>query len=78
MVTTSMCVCTGVSKNSRFSTVYVHKESNLTWPDSILAQDVYRLQCKYLAKALTMAVMLHSYLYIYVLNYLAYPAHNCL
>ena len=31
MVTTCTCICTGVSKNSRFSAIYVHKikESSL-------------------------------------------------
>ena len=35
MVTTCTCICTGVSKNSRFSTVYVHKESSLIWLDPV-------------------------------------------
>ena len=41
-----------------------------------LAQGIYRLQYKHPAKALSMVIMLHSYLY--VLNYLAGPAYNCL
>ena len=72
MVTIGMCICTGVSKNSRFSTVYVRKEYSLVWLDPFLAQGVYRLQYKHLAKALSMIIMLCSYLYD-VLNYLAGP-----
>ena len=41
-VTMCTCVCAGVSKN--FS---------LVWPDPFLAQGVYRLQYKHLAKALS-------------------------
>ena len=40
MVTTCTCICTEVSKNSRFSPVYVHKESSLVWPDPFLVQGV--------------------------------------
>ena len=36
-------VAKGVSKNSRFSIVYVHKESSLIWSDPFLVQDIYRL-----------------------------------
>ena len=74
MIATGTCICTEVSKNSRFSTVYVHKETNLVWPDPLIVQGVYRLQYKHPAQALSMLIMLHSYLY--VLNYLAGSAHN--
>ena len=76
MVTTCTCICTRVSKNSRFQAVYVHKKSSLIWQDPFLAQGVYCLRYKHLAKALSMVIMLRSYLY--VLNYLAGPAHNCM
>ena len=76
MVTTWTCICTGVFKNSRFSAIYAHKESSLLWPDPFLAQGVYRLQYKHPAKALSMVIMLRSYLY--VLNYLAGLTHNCM
>ena len=33
MVTTCTCICIGVSKNSRFFTVYVYKESSFVWPN---------------------------------------------
>ena len=49
MVTTCTCICTGVTKNSRFSNV--HKESSLVWLDPFLAQSVYYLQYKHLAVA---------------------------
>ena len=52
------CICTEVSKNSRFSTVYVHKESSLVWLDPFLARGVYRLQYKHPAKAPSMVIML--------------------
>ena len=76
MVTTCTCICTGVSINSRFSKAYtyVHKKSSLVWPDSFLAQGVYRLQYQHPAKALSVVVMLCSYLY--VLDYLTGLAHN--
>ena len=78
MVTTCTCVCTGVSITLRFSKAYtyVHKESSLIWPNSFLAQGVYHLQYQHPAKALSMVVRLHSYLY--VLNYLTGLAHNCM
>ena len=76
MVTTCTCICTGASKNSRFFTVYVYKESSFVRPNSFLAQGVYRLQYKHPAKTLSMVIMLCSYLY--VLNYLSGPAHNCM
>ena len=44
---------------------------SLVWLDPFLAQGVYCLQYKHLAKALSMGIMLCSYLY--VLNYLAGP-----
>ena len=37
------CICTRVSKNSGFSTVYMYKESSLVWPDPFLVQGIYRL-----------------------------------
>ena len=61
---------------SRFFAVYVHKESSLVWPGPFIAQDVYRLQYMHPAMALSMVIILCSYLY--VLNYLAGPAHNCM
>ena len=73
MITTCTCICTGLSKNSRFS---AHKESSLIWLDHFLVQGIYHLQYKHPAKALSMDVMLHSYLY--VLNYLAGPTQNCM
>ena len=76
MATTCTCICTGVSRNSRFSAVYVHKESSLIWLDPFLVQGVYRLQYKHPAKALSMIGMLRSYLN--VLNYVAGLAHNCM
>ena len=78
MLTTCTCICTGVPKNSRFSAVYVHKEPSLVWPDPFLVQGVYHLQYTHPAKALSMVIMLRSYVYLYVLNYLAGPAHNCM
>ena len=57
----------------RFSVVHVHKESSLVWPDSFIAQGVYHLQYKHPTKALSMVIMLHSYLYV-----LAGLAHNCM
>ena len=59
MITTcmSLCICTGVSKNSRSSTIYVHKKTSLIWPDPFLVQGVYHLQYKHLAnKPLSMVV----------------------
>ena len=76
MVTTCTCICTGVSKNSRFSTVYVYKEPSFVWPNPFLAQGVYHLQYKHPAKTLSIVVMLCSYLY--VLIYLSGPAHSCM
>ena len=76
MVTMCMCRCTEVSKNSRISAVYVHKESSLVHLGPFLAQGVHYLQYKHPAKALSTIVVLHSYLY--VLNNLAGPAHNCM
>ena len=79
MVTTYTCIFTGVSKNSpQYSYVHKIKESSLVWPESFLVQGIYRLWYKYSAKAgtLYMVIMLCSYLY--VLNYLAGPAHNCM
>ena len=69
MITMCTCICTRVSKKSRFFAVYVHKESILLWPDLFLAQDIYHLQYKHPSRALSMVVMLHGYLY--VLNYQA-------
>ena len=43
MVTTCTCICTGVSKNSRSSIVYVHNESGLAWPDLFLEQAINHL-----------------------------------
>ena len=43
MVTTYTCICTGVSKDSRFSIVYMCKEFSLVWPDTFLVQGIYRL-----------------------------------
>ena len=71
MVTTCTCICTRVSKNSRFFAVYLHKESSLVRLDSFLAQGIYRLQYKHPTKVLSVVIMLSSYLY--VLNYLAGP-----
>ena len=77
MVTMCTCTCTEVSKNSRFSTVYVPKEkASLVLLGPFLAQGVHYLQYKHPAKALSMIFVLHGYLY--VLNYLAGPAHNCI
>ena len=56
--------------------MYVDKESALAWPDPFLAQGIYCLQYKHPAKVLSIVVMLYSYLY--VVNYLAGPAHNCM
>ena len=55
MVTMCMCICTGVSKKSRFSAVYVHKEYKISpvWPNPFLAQGVYCSQCKHPAKPLS-------------------------
>ena len=50
------------SKTQRFSTVYVHKELSLVQLDTFLVQGAYCLQYKHLAKALSMVVMLHSYI----------------
>ena len=76
MVTMGTCICTGVSKYSGFPTVYVHKESSLVWLVPFLVQGVYGLQYEHPTKVLSMVIMLCSYLY--VLNYLAGPAHNCI
>ena len=76
MVTTCMCICIGVSRNSRFSAVYAYKKSSLIWLDPFLVQGVYRFQYKQLAKVLSMVIILHSYLYNIMLNYLAGPAHS--
>ena len=68
MVITCMCICIGVSRNSRFSAEYVHKESSLVWPDPFLVQGVYCLQYKHPAKAvkaLSMVIMLHIAIYMY-------------
>ena len=46
MVTTWTCIHTYIQeylKNSRSSTVCVHKESSIIWPDPFLAQGVYHL-----------------------------------
>ena len=51
--------------------IYVYNESSLIWPDPFLMQGIYQLQYKQPAKALSMVVMLCSYLY--VLNYLSDP-----
>ena len=74
MVTTCTCICTGVSKNSRFSAVYVHKESSLIWPDPFLAQGIYSLQYKHPAHPChsPWSYMPRSYQYD-VLNYPAGP-----
>ena len=75
MIATSMCICTEVSKNSRFSAVYAQRiQSHMARP--FIVRGVYHLQYKHPAKALSMVIMLHSYLY--VLNYLAGSAHNCM
>ena len=56
MVTTCMCICTGLPKNSRFFAVCVHKEPSLVWPHPFLEQHVYCLQYKYQAKPLSMVI----------------------
>ena len=56
MVTTYMCICTGVYKNSRLSTVYMQRESNLVWPDPFLVQGVYHVKYKRLAMPLSVVV----------------------
>ena len=87
MVTMQMYVYTytGVSKNSRFSALqlYVHKESIVS--EVLYGQTffqhrafIYCLQYKHPAKALSMVIMLCSYCIVYVLNYLAGAAHNCM
>ena len=56
---------------------YVPKEkASLVLPGPFLAQGVHYLQYKHPANALYMIFVLHSYLY--VLNYLAGPAHSCI
>ena len=74
IVTSHMCICTGVSKNSRFSTVYVHKESSLIWPDTsygaghlAITYSISPLPCH-----LPWLYIPHSG-YLYVLNCLADP-----
>ena len=66
-----------MSQNSRYSAVYIYTKKaslvTLVWLDPFLVQGIYLLQCKYLAKPLSIwSYMLHSYLYD-VLNYLAGP-----
>ena len=77
MVTTCMCPCTGVSKNSWSSTVSVNKKSNLVWPNSFLMQGSNRLQYKQLAMLLAMAISLAMVVYATclcnVLNFTAGP-----
>ena len=67
MATTCTCICTGVSKNSRSSAVYVHNESGLNWPDLFLEQAIYHLQYKYPVMPFAMVI------YATLLNYLAGP-----
>ena len=52
------CKCIGVFIKSRFSAVYVDKESSLVRPEPFLAQGIYCLQYKDMAKVLSMVIML--------------------
>ena len=78
MVTMFTCICTRVSKNSRSSTVYVHKESGLIWPD-LSNQTLFwcraSIACSISAWPCysSWLYMPHSYLYVLNNMYLAGP-----
>ena len=68
MITTF--ICAGVSKNSRSSAVYLHKESSLVWPDPFLAESVNRLQFKHPAKLFSMVVYTYAHRICHVAIYM--------
>ena len=67
MVTMCICIFTGLSKNSRLYPQYMCTKNLVLYGYTLSSTEVYRLQYKHLAKALsmTMIVMLLSYVSIY-------------